>query len=593
MQATEWLDAGKIDTVRRIPAILSAADHAMRISVTRVMGEPPAQSISFDFDARGGSIGRDPANEIVLPDPDRHISRVQARVESHGEQFFLVDLGANPSQVNGRPLAKGARAPLAAGDQITIAGYELRVEFPRPAPVFARSPVASAPADDRLGLYGKSADPGDPFGGLFEQAGEGEPSARAEAQPAVDDPFAPFFAPLQESAKSGPASASDSLSDPFARPPPQPVPRQPTQDVLGLGLGQEDSVDAIFGLEGSASASLADGPLGDPVPADSDEQAQVDPLAFLGVAPAARVAAPQRDDAPLLNQAISLPQAEASARPEETRLHPNEAPAGVGKRSLRAGVVVRSWEDVPALGGKPGRPVDGRPPAAVAPSAIPPAADGGHLPAPQGGSAVPVSADSAPTELLVAFQQGLGVRVDLPALTPELMERIGVLLREAAQGTVDLLKARAETKREVRAQVTMVVSKGNNPLKFSPDVGFALAQLLLPQGWGFMRPEEAMRDAYDDLRAHQFGFMAGMRAALSGVLSRFEPAALENRVAGRRLLDNLLPGSRKAKLWDLFEQMYGEISREASDDFEALFGREFVRAYEEQVARLQAEQNTE
>ena len=33
-----------------------------------------------------------------------------------------------------------------------------------------------------------------------------------------------------------------------------------------------------------------------------------------------------------------------------------------------------------------------------------------------------------------------------------------------------------------------------------------------------------MRDAYDDLRAHQFGFLAGMRAALEGMLKRFDPA---------------------------------------------------------------------
>lgn len=169
------------------------------------------------------------------------------------------------------------------------------------------------------------------------------------------------------------------------------------------------------------------------------------------------------------------------------------------------------------------------------------------------------------------------------------MEQIGVVLREATQGTLDLLTARALTKREVRAEVTMILSKGNNPLKFSPDVSFALSQLLVPQGRGFMPADEAMRDAYDDLRAHQFGFMAGMRAALAGVLKRFEPDALEARVASRGMFDNLLPGSRKARLWDLFEQMYGEISREAEDDFHALFGREFLRAYEEQIERLQDE----
>ena len=186
-----------------------------------------------------------------------------------------------------------------------------------------------------------------------------------------------------------------------------------------------------------------------------------------------------------------------------------------------------------------------------------------------------------------AFLRGLGVPVRLPAgLSPELMEQIGVMLREATQGTLELLTARALTKREVRAEVTMIVSKGNNPLKFSPDVGFALSQLLAPQGRGFMPPKEAMRDAYDDLRAHQIGVAAGMRAALGSVLGHFTPEQLEAQLSKKSLLDNVLPGNRKARLWDLFEQKHNEISRDAEDNFHSIFGREFLKAYEAQIEQL-------
>jgi FHA domain-containing protein len=170
-------------------------------------------------------------------------------------------------------------------------------------------------------------------------------------------------------------------------------------------------------------------------------------------------------------------------------------------------------------------------------------------------------------------------------MSPELMERIGRLLREAAQGTLDLLLARAMTKREVRAEVTMIVSRDNNPLKFSPSVEVALAHLLAPRGKGFMPPVDAMRDAYDDLRSHQLGFMAGMRAALAGVLQRFDPTVLEQRLTAKSMLDCLLPMNRRAKLWDLYTELYRDIASEAEDDFHALFGREFLRAYEEQVKR--------
>lgn len=101
-----------------------------------------------------------------------------------------------------------------------------------------------------------------------------------------------------------------------------------------------------------------------------------------------------------------------------------------------------------------------------------------------------------------------------------------------------------------------------------------------------MPAEEAVRDAYDDLRSHTFGFMAGMRAALAGVLARFDPANLEAQLSARSMLDNLLPINRRAKLWDLFAERYKHISEDAEEDFHALFGKAFLRAYEEQVARL-------
>mgnify|MGYP000069390429 FL=1 len=45
---------------------------------------------------------------------------------------------------------------------------------------------------------------------------------------------------------------------------------------------------------------------------------------------------------------------------------------------------------------------------------------------------------------------------------------------------------------------------------------------------------------------------------------------------------------RKARCWEQFSALYQEIAREAEDDFQELFGREFVRAYEEQIARLRS-----
>ena len=138
----------------------------MRISVISFNGAPLPGPLGFDFDSRGGAIGREEDNELTLPDPERHISRVQARIEFDGANFVFVDMGGNPSSVNGRPVGKGNRVVLTGGERLSIGGYLLEAEFDHAAPVFSK-PTEMASGADPLGLFGgaPSASPlfADPF----------------------------------------------------------------------------------------------------------------------------------------------------------------------------------------------------------------------------------------------------------------------------------------------------------------------------------------------------------------------------------------------------------------------------------------------
>ncbi len=232
-------------------------------------------------------------------------------------------------------------------------------------------------------------------------------------------------------------------------------------------------------------------------------------------------------------------------------------------------------------------------PQADAPAAgaerAPPPAPAAPAPAPASAPAVPAgAAPAANEELLRALLAGAGLRdVEIPGgLTPQLMHQLGQLLNEATRALLDLLATRASTKRDVRADMTVIVATDNNPLKFAPTMEAALTHLLVPRGRGFMPPVRAVTDAYDDLRNHQQGFMAGMRAALAVVLARFDPKELEQRLSEHSMVDSFLPTNRKAKLWDLFGQVYGEISKEAQTDFHALLGQEFLKTYREHVGKL-------
>lgn len=580
----------------------------LRISVIQVNGFPPASPLAHEFDESGGTIGRDDSNALTLPDPGRHISRMQAQVQYDGTRYVLVDHGGNPTQLNGRPLGKGASATLRDGDEIGIADYTLRVEVLRETSRFGNETHPNLPSQgDPLGL-GLELDLSLPAGA--------PPAAPAPFSPAPatrdDDPFAVFVpaAPTAAPAPATPPAAPH--DDPFAAfappPPARPVTRAPDSnpaDPLGIGglaqPAESSSLDALFGLDhaGAGNDPFAGSPLADPAHAPAPRAGgSEDPLALLGGAAPAPGQDAVRNDSPLLRDAFTPPRLIDDGPP--TTVNPAAAPLPPKTPAAPQGGVV-SWAT-------PAAPVQAPPtPAPAAPEVrealtqlVPPPAPRASVSINPPAAAATPAATPAPTPpasapaadgdaLLAAFARGIGLPRLNPAggMTPELMEHIGRMLREAVQGTVELLIARAATKREVRADVTMIVSKNNNPLKFSPDVDFALMQLLLPQGSGFMQPDEAMRDAYDDLRAHQIGFIAGMRAALASVLGRFTPAELEARLTSKSLLDSVLPANRKAKLWDLYEQRYSDISREAEDDFHSLFGREFLKAYEAQIDQLQ------
>ena len=170
---------------------------------------------------------------------------------------------------------------------------------------------------------------------------------------------------------------------------------------------------------------------------------------------------------------------------------------------------------------------------------------------------------------------------------PARLHEVGRILRSAVDGTLQLVAVRASTKHELRAGVTVIQQRDNNPLKFTPDARSALEQLLQPPLRGFLEGPAAMDDAMHDLVGHAIGSVAGLRAAVEGMLDRFAPEALASKLSDGSFIDNLLPMNRKARLWDLYLQHNQAIREEAQEDFHTLFGKAFVAAYQQQIERLQ------
>ena len=85
------------------------------ISVTSYNGGCDDSPLSGHFDETGGNIGRAENNQLVLPDPERTISRVHAQVVFRNGRYAIVDRGSNPISVNGRPLGNGQETLHPAG----------------------------------------------------------------------------------------------------------------------------------------------------------------------------------------------------------------------------------------------------------------------------------------------------------------------------------------------------------------------------------------------------------------------------------------------------------------------------------------------
>ena len=193
--------------------------------------------------------------------------------------------------------------------------------------------------------------------------------------------------------------------------------------------------------------------------------------------------------------------------------------------------------------------------------------------------------------LLQAFLNGAGIpSITLSSgLTPEFMETIGTLLAAAIDGTIDLIGMRASVKREVNADVTMVVVRNNNPLKFLPDGAAVLTQMLRKRMPGFMGPVDAVHDAFDDLHAHQLGLMAGMHASMRELHQQLDPATVAGASAGPSRLERLFPASRKAALWDRYCSMHQQLAVAPQSAAQLLSDKAFLSAYEKASEAYQDE----
>jgi len=426
------------------------------------------------------TIGRGSQNDLVLPDPQRVVSKQHCMIECIDGRYRVTDTSTNGVYLNrgDKPIGRGKHAYLNDGDHLRISHYELHASI----------------------------------------------AEEAAAQPAATKPV-----------------RRSSLSD--------------THDVPG---GRE-ALDRMIGIADRDPDEGPRGPGANPIIPDDS-----------GIFAPARGAAPSAE----AGQSAAV-EREFFAAPKLVQEIPEEIP--------------EDWlaeEEPTAPPAKPPEPIPAEPIPAEPVASAPPPEPQALAPAPPAQSQPGIG--SGDRAALQAFLDGAGLE-DLripPEHAAEAMRLLGEMYREVVTGLMEVLATRSSIKNEFRLSQTTIQPVQNNPLKFSLGADDAMAALLTRQGRNYLPPVQAVREAIDDIKAHQVAVLAGMQVALSELLRRFDPTTLEERMRQNRSLANLL-SVKKARYWDAFGQMYQDLIVEAEDDFHSLFGKEFKRAYEEQVRKLE------
>ncbi len=503
------------------------------------------------LDQEGATIGRLADNRLVLPDANKYISGHHAIIHYRAPDYFITDTSTNGVLMNQSPipLGNGNSAKLNDGDRIQIGNYTIAVkliEASRPAPAVDRPPFITR-------------------------------GPHAASIHFTDDPFAePGSDPIKQTIEDNELIPADwkGGNDPFD------IPVIPGQAATGDAVVQPGAKD----FEALAAFNEAFQPF--------KRQVEEQLPARSGPAPEAVPGNTFDDDwfsgdknnkmaesrAPKSSPFADFPSAGEKTVPpfipcpkpakKNPSLEPAAPPARVGPE-----ITPRVFDHL-------------EPSPRVKPAKAPPAFETTDTARP--GPIKPAPGSELEGELIRSFLRGAGLESSLRAetLNAASFYIIGKILRESIQGVKDVLIGRATIKNEMHLDVTTIRARHNNPIKFSVSAGEALVKLLTVQDKAYLKPEAAIKEVFDDIRAHEFAVIAGMRTALLSVLKRFDPGKLEQRLQDISPIAASIPFHKQAKLWSLFAHLYKDIGREAEDNFYHLFGQAFAETYELQMQNI-------
>lgn len=545
---------------------------SLTLTVLSFKNRPITEIAAVSIGDEGGSIGRSDDNTLILPDTEKFVSRHHATIKAENGYYYLSDTSLGGIVINGEELPlHNTTIRIDNGTRLKIGEYEIAVAITSEPEeedfLFTPEPIAPKHdmflAVDEPWLASDSAATNSLMNDNFpshEELIQQDANARpadfqshlaGNQSPLFDNYIAPSIIPSTSPTATEIIPANFSFDDLFSA---SDVETPSTQPINKPAV--HDDFEDFFG---AAISEMVAGnnqlPPSSEAPAEQyHEASELSDLFADNETPIEQAPPSEPVTSPLINkppaeqhhEATELadlfasnetPIEQTAGWVEQRETYHIDKPTTLDKTDTRP---VSITETV----------VEKTPPPAVADSAV-----------------------------FKAFLQGVAVECTeiRPAQQAETLHRVGQMFRKLIDGTVAVLRSRAEFKSLCRVNMTVIRAANNNPLKFTVSTDDVLRQLIENKTDGFLASTAAIEEAFNDIMNHQLAMQAGIQASLTDLLKTFDPKIIEKQFEQGIVLQ------KKSKCWDKYEETYRNTVEDAVENF---FGEEFVKAYEKQMSQL-------
>ena len=616
----------------------------LEISVIKHRGNPPSSKQDYLFNQEGGNIGRSEDNTWSLPDERNFLSRVQATIIFQNKKFHLIDKSSNGCFINqsSSPVGKGSSYKLSNNDIIRMGEYELQVSYIDPSDIdendssydMFTSNNHSAFPPNNISQAGISDN--DPFDDVFRPKYENENNY---IKPDVDSSFnssSPISIPSPEDNNT--TTTVNKKINPIANISPPPSPSE---------LAQNQSSNNMDSLLNTSNRPSTDGggiekPIL-PIKEDStpDEQAGSFTKIFgekqsLRNDESLSQVESEKPDNPfsrnnnhdINSEEIKEEQNKEISKPQKTenslfsKMNFNEDELIFSEKDedenstqiIGKEKILKDNSHSSLCDDKKSNDIfnaDNHDHHDIIKNTISSNTEikVEHIEKNNFTDSSPVQVDNkvtkkeqikAPEEGNLLFEElfkaaGIDTQKTKVETTKETAILIGKILQAMLQGTMDLLRSRAETKDVFRVGDKTIISVArNNPLKFLPTTEYVITQLILSNDnqLAYTPLVEAIEESFDDLKAHQFALSMSIQEALSSTIKDyFSPKNLQKKLEKSGSIGSKLPWQKKANLWKLFEEAYDGIEEEASEQFQLVLERKIADAYEFHMQQIKQQRS--